>query len=144
MTWMNRLGRMGILLLMALASVNVWTGAPLLALWLGARWQGDTTALKMSSVFVVIALLGFFAFLLVQALTRLSARYDELTQTVQPRRQAPWMRSMRGDRPEELIARQSSAAEKVVIGAVVLAILAFEVWFFFFSGSSIGGAGGRG
>ena len=141
---MIRLQRMGVLLLMALAAVNVWTGAPLAALWIGARLQGDTTAVKMSSVFAVIVCLGIFAALLVQAMTRLSHKYDELSNIVQPRRQAPWMRSMRGDRPEELIARKSSAAEKVVIGAVLLAILCFEVWFFFFSGSSIGGAGGRG
>jgi len=102
------------------------------------------SAVQMLAGGAVITLLGLFAFLLVQALTRLSAKYDELSNVVQPRRQAPWMRSMRGDRPGDLIARPSTAAEKVVIGAVLLAILCFEVWFFFFSGSSIGGAGGRG
>ena len=121
--------------------VNVWTGAPLAALWIGARLQGDTTAVKMSSRLRRDRLpRDVFAALLVQAMTRLSAKYDELSNIVQPRRQAPWMRSMRGDRPEELIAAQDAPRRRRSSSARCwLAILCFEVWFFFFSGSSIGG-----
>ena len=31
-----------------------------------------------------------------------------------------------------------SAAERVVVATVLIAVLAFEIWFFFFSGSPIG------
>ena len=36
------------------------------------------------------------------------------------------------------VAPPLTAADYAVIGAVVLAVAAFEVWFFFFAGSSIG------
>jgi hypothetical protein len=34
-----------------------------------------------------------------------------------------------------------TAAERLVVVSVILASLAFEVWFFFFSGSPLGGGG---
>jgi hypothetical protein len=36
-----------------------------------------------------------------------------------------------------------SGAERVVVATVIVAAVAFEVWFFFLSGSSIGGGSGR-
>jgi hypothetical protein len=36
-----------------------------------------------------------------------------------------------------------TGAERVVVVTVAIAVVAFEVWFFFFSGSPIGGPGGR-
>ena len=36
-----------------------------------------------------------------------------------------------------------SATDYVVVGVVILAIAAFEVWFFFYAGSSLDGRSGR-
>jgi hypothetical protein len=50
------------------------------------------------------------------------------------------MRSMRSER--ETYARErlgTSAIEQVVVVTVGVAVLVFNVWFFFFAGSSIGG-----
>jgi hypothetical protein len=45
---------------------------------------------------------------------------------------------MRGDRKEDIRSRYGiSAPERVVAVCVVAGALAFEIWFFFFAGSSL-------
>lgn len=124
--------------LIALATLNIWTGAPLLALWVGSRLQSGTQA-TMSSVFIVILLFAALCFALVRILAHLTRAYDQAIGAVpKPRQQAPWLRSMRGDRPKDLQrARKVTAPEKIMIAGVVLAVIAFEVWFFFFASSPL-------
>ena len=133
------LKRVGLLSASALAAINIWTGAPLLAVWVGSQVVGDS-GLSMGAVFVVIIVLGASCIGLAVALTWLSARYDELTgRPPEARRTSPWLRSMRGEREE--IARKRhgiSPIERIVVIAVVACVLVFEIWFFFFAGSSIG------
>jgi hypothetical protein len=121
-----------------LAAVNIWTGCPLLAVWTGSRVVGDT-GLSMGAVFVVLLVLAVSVALLTVALTWLSARYDELTgRPAAARRTSPWLRSMRAERNQDVRRRHRlSAVEAVVIVSVVSAVIAFEVWFFFFAGSSL-------
>jgi hypothetical protein len=78
-------------------------------------------------------------------LKRVMSAYQETTGTTPTvRSHAPWLRSMRGERPDHRgNASRISGAERVVVATVLLAAAAFEIWFFFFSGSSIGGGGGR-
>jgi hypothetical protein len=61
-------------------------------------------------------------------------------------RHVPWLRSMRGERPhyEKQRARDLSPLEVILIVSVVAAVVVFEIWFFFFSGSSIDQRSGRG
>jgi hypothetical protein len=94
----------------------------------------------MGAVFLVIGVLTAGEIALTLALTRLSARYDELTgRPPAARRTSPWLRSMRGEREELAKRRQGvSPVERIVVVSVVLCVVAFEVWFFFFAGSSIG------
>jgi hypothetical protein len=132
------LARVGLLSAAALAAINVWTGAPLLAVWVGSQVVGDS-GLSMGAVFVVIVVLAASCLALTAALTWLSARYDRLTgRPAAARRTSPWLRSMRGER-EELTKRRYgiSAIDRILVAAVVLCVLSFEVWFFFFAGSSL-------
>ena len=64
----------------------------------------------------------------------------------QIRRHTPWLRAMSGERPHETggEAPPLSPLEYVLVGAVLLCYLAFEVWFFFLSASPIDGRSGRG
>ena len=51
---------------------------------------------------------------------------------------------MRGERPHAVGAdHRLRPVDYIVVATVALAWAAFEVWFFFFSGSSIGGSSGR-
>jgi hypothetical protein len=45
---------------------------------------------------------------------------------------------MRGERPELAHQQGLTGFEKGLAAAVVLGVVAFEAWFFFFAGSSIG------
>ena len=130
---------------MAVVTLNVWTGAPLLALWVGSRVQGHSQA-SMTGIAVVAIVLAIVCFLLLRLLRALGARYESLvgaSPTV--RRHVTWLRSMRGERPEyKGVAPTVTMAERIVILAVVLVFAAFEVWFFFFSTSSIDQRSGRG
>lgn len=125
-----------------LAAVNIWTGAPLLALWVGSRVAGGS-GLSMGAVFVVVVVLAILVMLLAGALGWLSTRYDELTgRPPAARRTSPWLRSMRGER-EELVrrSRHISAVERLVVLSVVSCVLAFEIWFLFLAGSPLPNGG---
>jgi predicted secreted protein len=142
---MDRAKRIGLAALMAFLALNVWTGSPLLALWIGSRIQGEETQPSMGAVAAVVLCLIVFSILLYQALKRVSYAYQEATGTLPTvRAHAPWLRSMRGERPDYPGATaRISGAERIVVLTVIVAALAFEVWFFFFSGSPIGGGSGR-
>jgi hypothetical protein len=121
-----------------LAAINIWTGAPLFAVWVGSQAAGDS-GLSMGAVFVVILVLAVSVIGLTVALSYLSARYDEVTgRPPAQRRTSPWLRSMRGEREE--VARKSrgiSGPERIVVLSVVVCVIVFEIWFFFFAGSSL-------
>jgi hypothetical protein len=137
--------RFGLAALMAFLALNIWTGSPLLALWIGSRIQGDESQASMAAFAAVIGSLALFSILLYQALKYVLHAYQETTGTLPTvRTHAPWLRSMRGERPDYGEGRATiSGAERVIIVTVIVAAVAFEVWFFFFSGSPIGGNSGR-
>ena len=140
-----RLKRTALVAGTALLSINVWTGAPLFAIWVGSRFEGwvggggTGGGTSMRAVFVLILVLAGIELLLTLALARLSAAYDELSgRPHAARRTSPWLRSMRGEREE--FARHKagiSGVERVVVISVVAAVLAFEAWFFFVAGSPL-------
>jgi hypothetical protein len=133
-----RLQRLGLVTVSALAAVNLWTGGPLLALWLGSRVQGGSTQLRMEAVLAIIVALIAISVGLLKVLAVTRARYDELSGIPATKRRTPWLRSMRGERDEDMhSATPINAVDKIVMVGVVLAIVAFEIWFFFFSGSSL-------
>jgi len=137
---MRWLRRFGLGLLIALLSVNLWTGCPLLAVWLGSRVEASTGSLSMGAVVIVVAVLATLSIFIVWALAQLGAAYDHVTgRPPAPRRQAAWLRSLSGERSEYSRRRHpATALEKVLTASVVLAVMGLEFWFFFFSGSPIG------
>jgi hypothetical protein len=136
--------RFGLAALMGFLALNIWTGSPLLALWIGSRIQGEDSQASMGAFAAVIGCLALFSIGLYQALKYVLHAYQEATGTLPTvRAHAPWLRSMRGERPEYGEGARISGGERIVVVTVILAAIAFEVWFFFFSGSPIGGDSGR-
>ena len=135
---MSRLRRAALVAGMAIVTVNIWTGAPLLALWVGSRTVGGST-LSMGAVTVVALTLGLTCFALIRLLAVLTAAHDRMTGRVAARRQSPWLRSLSGERPRSLggTAPPLAVLDYVLIGCVVACVAAFEVWFFFYAGASI-------
>lgn len=122
---------------MAGATTATWTGGPLLALWVGSRAQTSTQP-SMAAVALVVLTLAIVTFALLRLLNALTQRHDRLVGRHRGRNHTPWLRSLSGERvTRETQLAAVGAAERVLVFSVVVAILAFEVWFFFFSGSSL-------
>jgi hypothetical protein len=129
---------------MALASLNAWTGSPLLAVWVGSRVQGSGPP-EMGAICVVAGTLGVISYALLKLLGVLGSAYDRLTgRSPSIREHTPWLRSMRDGRPHEAGTDTGvSALDAILVTSVLLAAAAFEIWFFFFSTSSIDSRSGR-
>ena len=139
-----RLQRVAILAAMGVVTLNIWTGAPLLGLWAGSRVAPDS-GISMLAVFVIVVVIGAAAWALLQILGRLQAAHARLGGHPVARRQTTWLKPMSGQRTRGKGGQAPSltATDYVVVGVVILAIAAFEVWFFFFAGSSLDGRSGR-
>jgi hypothetical protein len=135
----SRPKKLGVVLASALVATNIWTGAPLVALWVGSQVQRSMGHLSLTALFTVLVVFATLAFALSWMLARLNARYDELTGRPPERRQPlPWLRSLRGERENEARGRLGiSAVERVVVITVVAAVVAFEAWFFLLAGSPL-------
>jgi hypothetical protein len=129
----------------ALATLNIFTGAPMLGLWVGSRVQSDGPP-TAAALLVVVLVMGAAVLGLVRLIAVLQSAHDKLTGGSRSvREHTPWLRSMRGERPRypgEPAAL--TAPERVLVAVAVLGIGALEVWFFFFSGSPIDQRSGRG
>ena len=135
-----RLERVALQALMALAALNIWTGAPLLAVWVGSRVVTSSTQVTMSAVFLVVVVLFVACLALIWLLSWASHTYDVITGRPQSvRRHVPWLRSMRAERVNyEREKQEVTMLGRIVVVMVALVVVLFEVWFFFFSPSPIG------
>jgi hypothetical protein len=123
----------------AFLAINLWTGAPLLALWVGSQLVGKTT-LSMQAVFVVVIVLAVLVFTMAMALAWLNASYDRLTGRPAGQQRLTWLRSMNAqDEDPILIGTTISALERIVMASVYIAVITLLVWFFFFAGSPLPG-----
>ncbi len=141
-----RLTRVAVVAGMVLATVNLFTGAPLFGLWVGSRVVSDGQ-ITMLAVLVIAVVMFAACYSMVIVLGSLGARHDRLTgRTATVKRHTPWLRSMSGERPSNVPGGQArlNALEYVLVAGVVVATLLFELWFFFESGSPFDRSTGRG
>jgi len=118
----------------AFITINIWTGAPVLALWVGSRVVGRGT-LSMGAVGVVLLVLAVVEFCLAVALTWLNNVYDELIGRPRIEQRATWLRSMRAEAEGHVSARVGiTLLERIVMINVYLAVIALLVWYVFFAG----------
>jgi hypothetical protein len=121
----------------AFITVNFWTGAPLLALWIGSRAVGRQT-LSMGAVGVVIVVLAVLVFTMAMALTWINNVYDELVKRPRAERRAPWLRSMRGESESHVSQRVGTTVlELIVMINVYISVIALAIWYVFFAGSPL-------
>jgi hypothetical protein len=141
----SRARRLALATGITLASLNIWTGGPLFALWVGSRVQGGGPP-TMGAVFVVAIVLAAVVLTLVRLIAIMQKAYDECTgRHATVRSHTPWLRSMRGERPVYPGEKaQLTTPERLLVLMAVLAVAALEVWFFFYSGSPIDQRSGRG
>ena len=133
--------RIVLAVLSTLVSINLWTGGPLLALWVGSRVQTSEGQLTMGAVGATIGTLIAVTFLLYKALVFLQGRYNAVAgRQDAPRRQTAWLKPMSGERRSDSdSSRPLTAVERIVVVSTVLAGEAAVVWFFFFAHYSLPG-----
>ena len=119
----------------AFLTVNIWTGAPVLALWVGSQVVGQR-ALSMTAVGVVIVVLAVAVTLMALALAWLNNTYDELTGRPHAERRAPWLRSMRAEAEGHISQRAGiTLLERIVMINVYIAVITLIIWYIFFAGA---------
>jgi hypothetical protein len=119
----------------ALVTVNIWTGCPLAALWVGSQAVGEQR-LSMAAVGITVVVLAVLVFVFAVALTWLNNAYDELTGRPRAERRATWLRSMRAEDEGHVSQRVGiTLLERIVIVNVYVAAIAFAIWYAFFAGS---------
>lgn len=121
----------------AFVSINIWTGVPLLALWVSAQFVGET-ALSMKAAAMVLLVLALMVFAMALLLTWLNNTYEELTRRSHGERRSPWLRG-KGSEGEVGDAESSgiTTLERIVIISVYVAVIALLLWFFFIAGSPL-------
>lgn len=126
--------RLGLAAATAFVTVNIWTGAPVLALWVGSRVAGERT-LSMAAISVVVVTLAVLVFVMTLLLARINNAYDELVARPRAERRAPWLRSMRGEAEGHISQRVGvTLLERIVMVNVYLVVIGFMVWLVFFAG----------
>jgi hypothetical protein len=120
----------------AFLAINLWTGAPLVALWVGSQVVGQTV-LSMEAVGVVVVVLAVLLFTMSMALAWLSSEYDRLSGRRRGERRLPWLRSMSGEEgiEEPGYGAGTTALERVVMVSVYLAVICFLLWFVLLAGA---------
>lgn len=119
----------------AFLAINLWTGAPLIALWVGSQVVGNSV-LSMKAVIVVVVVLAVLVFSMSMALTWLSAEYDRLSGREPGERRLPWARGMTEDGIEQpSYGPGITPLERVVMVSVYLAVICFLLWFFLLAGA---------
>jgi hypothetical protein len=130
----HMLKRVGLAAATAFVTVNIWTGCPLAALWVGAQTVQERRV-TMTSLFVIVTVLAVLVFASVYAISWLNATYDDLIGRPRIERRPAWMRSMRAEAEGRVVRRVGvTALERVVMLNVYVAVTLLAVWFVFFAG----------
>lgn len=117
----------------ALVTVNIWTGCPLLALWVGSQAVGARD-LSMAAVGIVLVVLGLLEFAMTLVLAWLTNVYDELTGLRRAEAQAPWIRRLCAPPSAGLRRRlEITSLEGIVVINVYVAVITLVVWYLFFA-----------
>ncbi len=118
----------------AFVTVNIWTGAPVLALWVGSQ-AVEQRALSMTGIVVVVVVLAVLVFLMAALLGWLNNTYDELVGRPTIERRSPWLRSMRAEAEGHISQRVGvTLLERIVVANVYVVVIGFLVWLVFFAG----------
>jgi small-conductance mechanosensitive channel len=103
--------------MMFLSSLALWVGVPLGWLWIGAHLQAETGSIGLAMFAMLVGMLASVA-ILVALLGWLGRKHIEILE-------------LRGREIGE-----TTPLEQVLVGSAAIAVIAFGVWFFGFSGSA--------
>ena len=115
--------RLFLLIAMVVVTVNIWTGGPLLALWIGSRLQPSSGPSMLAVASVAVAL-GVISFVLVRLLAVIDHHYGLAAgRTSGVRQHVPWLRSMRGERPHQQSRFGELAPLEIILVTCVVVVV---------------------
>ena len=118
----------------AFATINIWTGCPLVALWVAGQVSGEHR-ITMTAFGVFVLAFAVLEGLTLIALAWLNDVYDQLTGRQRVERRSPWLRAMSDEAEHHVSQRVGiSLLERIVMINVYLVVIAFVVWYVFFAG----------
>lgn len=126
----NLARRIAMAVVIALVTVNIWTGAPLAALWIGSLAAGGH-ALSMRGVCVVVIAFAALAYGLAVLLTWLNAIYDELAGRPPGGLGPVWLRNPAQSSSAVTRRARVTALEAIVVMNVYTAVIALVAWYVF-------------
>jgi hypothetical protein len=118
------------------AAVLIAVGVPLVWVWIASQLAGTKRDLTPSLAVLITTgiLVSYWLVLLIGSLLRRHWVGGDEEQARQ--RRMSWNRSFR-DEPLAVTNRGSDPIERLFVVVAVLAVIAFEIWFFFFAGSPL-------
>ena len=123
-----------LVLLMAVGSIVMWIGVPL-GLIYAASQLADSSRPSVGPYLLILIGLPIGMAIVGKLLGWLDRLHGKLTGRHEERRRAP--RGCARCAPSARPRRRGGVLDKVMIVSVVLAVVAFGVWFFGFAGSSL-------
>ncbi len=121
---------------MAVGSVAMWLGVPF-GLVYAVSQMVDTTQPRMGPYMVIVVGVPLGMTIIGKGLGALDRWYGRRTGTLEQRRQAAWLKSMRGER-RDASSDKWKVLDVVMLWSVATAMALMGIWFFFFAGSPIG------
>jgi hypothetical protein len=122
---------------MGVGSIVMWLGVPI-GLIYAASHLADSSGPTFGPYLLVFIGLPIGMAIMAKLLGWLDRAHQAYTRTGDDRpQQAPWLRSMRGERGS---TRKRGVLDTVMIVSVAIALAGFGIWFFGFAGSSLPGA----
>jgi hypothetical protein len=128
-------GRIATIVVMAVGSIAMWLGVPIGLIYLVSKLV-DTQQPTMGPYLIILFGVPLGMTAIGKGLGTLDRWYGRRTGTLAERRRATWLRSMRGERNEQLGWK---VLDVVMIWSVATALVAFGAWFLLFAGSSLPG-----
>jgi uncharacterized membrane protein (DUF485 family) len=118
----------------AFVAINIWTGCPLVALWVASKVSGEHR-ITMAALGVFLITVALLEGVMIIALGWLNDTYDELTGRKRVERRSPWLRAMSEEAEHHVSQRVGiSLPERIVMIVVYFAVIALAVWYVFFAG----------
>lgn len=121
---------------MVVGSLVLWIGVPLFWIWAASKLASSSQPSMGTYVLVLVAIPASM-FAVGKVLGLINRKYTEISGGVnEVRVQAPWMRSLRGERTS---GRPRTMLDVVMVATVTAAFVCFLLWFALFAGSSLPG-----
>ena len=119
----------------AFFAINIWTGVPLFALWVGSEAVGQRL-LSMAAVGVVVIVLAVLEVAIAFAILWVDREYKQLTGHPLRENRLTWLRPMNNQGETVGLGVPLDLLERIVMVSVYLAVLGFVVFLVFFASAS--------